>query len=239
MNAYLHVKRVADFFAALILICVLSPVFLAIAVAIKLESEGPIFYWSTRVGRGFQIFHFYKFRSMRIHADSKVQSMVSQNAYAIPAPRQSNWTTGLQLFSDNGWIDENEHLARLEAQQECPYFKVTNDPRITRVGHFIRNTSLDELPQLFNVLKGDMSLVGNRPLPLYEAVELTTDEAVQRFAAPAGISGLWQVTERGTEAISGESRKRLDNEYAKRMSFWLDLQILFKTPFAALQQTKV
>jgi lipopolysaccharide/colanic/teichoic acid biosynthesis glycosyltransferase len=176
---------------------------------------------------------------MRANADSKVQSMIGQNAYGQPQLVRSIQVEGLQLFSDHGWVNENSYLAKLEAQEQCPYFKVTNDPRITKVGHFIRNTSLDELPQLFNVLKGDMSLVGNRPLPLYEAVELTTDEAVQRFAAPAGISGLWQVTERGTEAISGESRKRLDNEYAEKINFWLDLQILLKTPLAALQQTKV
>ena len=120
-----------------------------------------------------------------------------------------------------------------------PFLKITNDPRITRIGKFIRSSSIDELPQLINVLKGDMSLVGNRPLPVYEAEHLTTDEAIYRYAAPAGITGLWQVTERGKSGVSADNRKRLDVEYAQSYSFKLDLWILFKTPVAALQQENV
>ena len=119
------------------------------------------------------------------------------------------------------------------------FVKFKNDPRITRIGHIIRNTSIDELPQLFNVLKGDMSLVGNRPLPVYEALQLTSDEAIGRFLAPAGITGLWQVTERGKENTTSDSRIRLDVEYTGKISFWLDLKILVKTPMAALQQENV
>ncbi|MEO0334303.1 MAG: sugar transferase, partial [Bacteroidota bacterium] len=110
---------------------------------------------------------------------------------------------------------------------------------ITRVGKIIRNTSIDELPQLFNVLRGDMSLVGNRPLPLYEAEKLTSDDLAKRFMAPAGITGLWQVTERGKSNTSEESRKKLDIEYAEKYSFWLDMKILLKTPLAAFQQENV
>jgi lipopolysaccharide/colanic/teichoic acid biosynthesis glycosyltransferase len=114
-----------------------------------------------------------------------------------------------------------------------------NDPRVTPVGAFLRRWSLDELPQLFNVLLGDMSLVGNRPLPLYEAEKLTQDDWVARFAAPAGITGLWQVTERGKANVSEDGRKKLDIEYARRYSLWLDLWILGRTLPAAIQKVQV
>lgn len=119
------------------------------------------------------------------------------------------------------------------------FIKIKDDPRITKLGSFLRNTSLDELPQLFNVLKGDMSLVGNRPLPLYEAQQLTSDEWSMRFLGPAGITGLWQVTKRGRSEMSDEERRQLDNDYAKRFSLWMDLKILFKTIPALAQKEKV
>ena len=119
------------------------------------------------------------------------------------------------------------------------FFKISNDPRITRVGSFLRNTSLDELPQLINVLLGDMSLVGNRPLPLYEAASLTTDQYAQRFLAPAGITGLWQIKKRGKENMSAEERINLDIDYANNNSFVYDLWIMVNTPSALMQKEKV
>ena len=119
------------------------------------------------------------------------------------------------------------------------FFKIKDDPRITRFGEFLRNTSLDEIPQLFNVLRGDMSLVGNRPLPLYEAEKLTCDQIAWRFLAPAGITGLWQITKRGKENMSPEERIALDMEYAMNNSFWLDMKILLSTFPALLQKEKV
>ena len=98
---------------------------------------------------------------------------------------------------------------------------------------------MDELPQLFNVLIGDMSIVGNRPLPLYEAEKLTDDSWSERFMAPAGITGLWQVTERGKANTSDDSRKRLDIQYARTYNFWMDIKILIKTPLAAFQHENV
>ncbi|MFC3196186.1 sugar transferase [Parapedobacter deserti] len=123
--------------------------------------------------------------------------------------------------------------------KSAAFVKIKDDPRITKFGSFLRNTSIDELPQLFNVLKGDMSLVGNRPLPLYEAQLLTSDEWAMRFLGPAGITGLWQVTKRGKGEMSDEERRKLDNDYTTNFSFWMDLKVLLKTIPALIQKEKV
>jgi lipopolysaccharide/colanic/teichoic acid biosynthesis glycosyltransferase len=119
------------------------------------------------------------------------------------------------------------------------FVKFTNDPRVTRVGKFIRKTSIDELPQLINILRGDMSIVGNRPLPLYEAELLTKDDWSGRFLAPAGLTGLWQVSKRGKAEMSDEERVDLDCAYAKDFSFWSDMKIVFKTIPAMVQEENV
>ncbi len=223
----------------------LSPLLLLVAILIKFESRGPIFYAAKRVGEGYRVFDFYKFRSMRTDADRLLEKMKMQNQYG-----EQGTTTPVTTFSweksgdgllvaDAGYISKQEWLASATAEEKKAFVKFKNDPRITRIGKFIRNSSIDELPQLVNVLKGDMSLVGNRPLPLYEAAVLTSDDSVGRFLAPAGITGLWQVTERGKANTSADSRKRLDVQYAESFSFLMDLRILFKTPLAALQQENV
>ena len=237
-------KRTIDILGAGGLLLLLSPVLITIAVLIKLESRGPIFYISQRAGQGFQVFNFIKFRSMRQDADQLVDSLQEMNQYSHEAERapvdELRSTPGGEDFTvlveDDAYLYEEE----VETSEEGgTFFKIKNDPRITRVGRFIRNTSLDELPQLFNVLRGDMSLVGNRPLPLYEAEQLTEDEAILRFAAPAGITGLWQVSKRGKGDMSEEERKALDITYAQQYNFWLDLEILWKTLPAAVQQENV
>lgn len=119
------------------------------------------------------------------------------------------------------------------------FFKALNDERITKIGRILRNTSLDELPQLINVIKGDMSLVGNRPLPLYEASTLTTDVLAERFMAPAGITGLWQVLKRGRKDVSIEERISLDINYARDNNIGRDLWILANTPKALFQKSNV
>lgn len=241
---YPIVKRFFDVLAAGALLLLLSPLFLIVAILIRLESRGPVFYAAKRVGQNYAIFDFYKFRSMRVNADQEVNKLKKNNQYQDAAPKLKVLVTteeedDIQLFSDAGWIPETVQQEKIKQEIKKPFFKVKNDPRITRVGQFIRNTSIDELPQLINVLKGDMSLVGNRPLPLYEAEKLTSDESILRFSAPAGITGLWQVTERGKSTQKESSRKELDVQYALTYSFTLDLWILFRTPLAALQQDNV
>ena len=199
-------KQIFDFIVAVIAIVVFSPVFLIIAALIKLESKGPVLYCSPRVGRGYKIFNFYKFRTMEVGADSKVHDLYHLNQY-------------------NTVTDTKSPL----------FFKVINDPRVTKLGRFLRNTSLDELPQFFNVLKGDMSIVGNRPLPLYEAETLTTDEWAKRFLAPAGITGLWQISKKSKRKMTTEERINLDIDYAAKHNFAYDLWILANTPTALLQ----
>ena len=144
------------------------------------------------------------------------------------------------LFSDDEIIEEKEFLQKQFVEQENAFVKIENDPRVTKVGRYIRKYSIDELPQLFNILKGDMSVVGNRPLPLYEAELLTSDDYIERFSAPAGLTGLWQVEKRGGKGkMSPEERKALDIQYARNMSFWLDLKIIFRTFTAFIQKESV
>jgi len=200
-------KKLFDIVVSLVAVIALSPVFLIIAAIIKLESRGPVFYCSPRVGRGYKVFKFYKFRTMIMGADTKVNDLYHLNQY-------------------NTVCDKKSPL----------FFKVTNDPRVTKVGRFLRNTSLDELPQFFNVLKGDMSIVGNRPLPLYEAETLTTDEWAKRFLAPAGITGLWQISKKANKNMSTEERIHLDINYADKHNFAYDMWILANTPTALLQK---
>lgn len=208
VNRISYWKRAFDILIATLLLIILSPVFLFIIIAIKLESKGPAIYTSKRAGRGFKVFNFFKFRTMIADAENKVGELSALNLYG----NDTSTTT---------------------------FFKIKDDPRITKVGALLRNTSLDELPQLINVLKGEMSIVGNRPLPLYEASALTTNEGAERFLAPAGITGLWQVTKRGREDMSAEERLSLDIDYARNHGFASDFRILLCTPTALFQKTNV
>jgi lipopolysaccharide/colanic/teichoic acid biosynthesis glycosyltransferase len=143
------------------------------------------------------------------------------------------------LYADNKVVCESLHKLRKSTNTGSAFVKIANDPRITKLGHFIRNMSIDELPQLWNVFIGDMSIVGNRPLPLYEAEKITTDKYSLRFMAPAGITGLWQVEKRGKGDMSESERLLLDNKYAKTHSFRNDIKLIMRTIPALFQSENV
>jgi lipopolysaccharide/colanic/teichoic acid biosynthesis glycosyltransferase len=240
-------KRLFDLLFAGAALLFLSPLFLIIAILIRLESKGPVFYYSLRVGTGYKVFRFYKFRSMFTGADAKLKNLAHLNQYKENekeeekkvAISQKEKTASPTLYMDGKQITEAEYKILKEQEDTGTFLKIKNDPRITKVGSFIRNTSIDELPQLWNVIKGDMSIVGNRPLPLYEAEKLTTDRFSMRFLAPAGITGLWQVTKRGTSEMSEEERIELDNEYARNSSLMFDIKLILRTIPALLQSEDV
>ena len=196
---YPVVKRVLDVVGALVLLVMLAPVLVAVAVAVRLDSRGPILYRAERVGRFGRRFHVLKFRSMRADAGSAAHAAFLR-----------------QLMHE---------------QTSCAVYKVPCDARITRVGALLRRTSLDELPQLWNVLRGEMSLVGPRPDVPY-AVDDYAEWMRLRLHVPPGITGLWQVS--GRSRLSLLDMYRLDVDYAKRASLRLDLVILLRTIPAVL-----
>lgn len=239
-------KRIFDIISSLSALIVLSPFLILIMVLIKLESRGPILYKSKRVGSNFYIFNFLKFRSMYIDAEERLSSYLSMNQYTKESKEKTLEVNianddiindDILLVSDDYEISEHEYLNKKKEKKDTTFFKIAHDPRVTKMGRFMRKYSIDEIPQLINILKGDMSIVGNRPLPLYEAELLTGDEYIERFIAPAGLTGLWQVERRGGEGkMSAEERKQLDIYYAHNYSIWLDCKIIFKTFFSFIQK---
>ncbi|HJD76050.1 MAG TPA: sugar transferase [Bacteroides reticulotermitis] len=243
-------KRVFDIFFSLCALICLSPLLILTALAIRLESKGQIIYKSKRVGSNYQIFDFLKFRSMYTDADKHLKDFNSLNQYKEEEEEEDIWGEDIApdtteenetlLISDDFVISEDAYIQQKNKEHSNAFVKLENDPRITKVGHIIRKYSIDELPQLINILKGDMSIVGNRPLPLYEAELLTGDDHIDRFMGPAGLTGLWQVEKRGDSGkMSAEERKELDIKYAKTFSFWLDIKIIFKTVTAFIQKENV
>ncbi|WP_209332525.1 sugar transferase [Lunatimonas salinarum] len=249
------IKRLVDIMASGIALLVLSPLFLIIGILIKLESKGPVFYYSYRVGTGYTIFKFYKLRSMQTDADAKLKNLKHLNQYSTGQPsadaadvevkeicefcEQAGSGCMQPLYDDKKMVCERLYTAQKNSNKEAAFIKIKDDPRVTKIGKFIRNTSIDELPQLWNVLKGDMSLVGNRPLPLYEAEKITTDRYALRFLGPAGITGLWQVEKRGRGEMSEDERLSLDNDYVKNFSVWFDIKIILRTIPALFQSESV
>ncbi len=248
-------KRLFDVFFAGMAFIFLSPILLIIILLLKAESRGPVFYYSLRVGTGYRVFRFFKFRSMYVDADKRLKELKHLNQYTQAAP-DADATTSAQvtlcdacisagsgcqfpLYADTDTWCEKQYIYSGKSKNNAAFVKLKDDPRITRVGKFLRNTSIDELPQLWNVLIGDMSIVGNRPLPLYEAEKLTTDKYVLRFMAPAGITGLWQVEKRGKGEMSADERLMLDNTYAQNHSFSKDIVLILKTIPALFQKESV
>jgi lipopolysaccharide/colanic/teichoic acid biosynthesis glycosyltransferase len=213
-RVYFWSKRVLDVLLSAGLLFVLFPLLLAIASLIKFDSPGPVLFIQNRVGVKrrtinnrvvweVQAFHFYKFRSMVTNADQSLHESYIRD-----------FREGRHNGSGNG-----------------TGFKLQNDYRVTRLGRILRKTSLDELPQLVNVLKGDMSLVGPRPVPIYEAA-LYADSHYERLSAVPGITGLWQT--KGRCQVPFEEMLRMDIEYVRRANFWLDTKILLLTIPAVL-----
>jgi len=243
-------KRAFDMLFSGLAILVLSPLLLATALAIRLESKGSIIYKSKRVGSNNTVFDFLKFRSMYVDADKHLKDFNTLNQYQSTETEVETkaFTDDLVfgdddqvlMVSDDFVLTEDAFISQQRTKQDNAFVKLEKDPRITKVGSIIRKFSIDELPQLINILKGDMSVVGNRPLPLYEAELLTSDEYIDRFMAPAGLTGLWQVEKRGGAGkLSAEERKNLDIRYAKEFSFWMDLSIIIRTFTAFIQKENV
>jgi exopolysaccharide biosynthesis polyprenyl glycosylphosphotransferase len=190
------IKSAFDVAVAAVLIALLAPVFLAVALVIRLDTGGPVFFRQVRVGRGGEPFRMVKFRTMHVDAEARFEAMREQN----------------------------EHAGVL--------FKIREDPRVTRAGRFLRRYSLDELPQLFNVLLGEMSLVGPRP-PLPAEVEQYPQDMRRRLVVKPGMTGLWQVS--GRSDLSWEDSIRLDLRYVENWSLTVDLVILMRTGLAVLR----
>jgi len=189
-------KRICDIVLTLAGLPLLLPVFLLTAIAIRIDSPGPVFFTQNRVGLHKRRFKMYKFRSMVTDAEERIKEL--------------------------------EHLNEASG----PNFKIKHDPRMTRVGRFIRKTSIDELPQLFNVLLGDMSLVGPRPMAIRDVELFDRGAQRKRFSVRPGITCLWQIS--GRSDLDFDDWLKLDLEYIENWSFWLDLKILFRTVYVVL-----
>ncbi len=199
------VKRLIDIVGSAMALLLLSPVFLAVALLVKLSSKGPTLFQQERLGQFGKTFTFLKFRSMYANNDRRIH----------------------QEFMKR--VIKGDHDGRAEGGRKSVY-KMTNDPRITRIGWFLRRTSLDELPQFINVLRGDMSLVGPRPPIAYECQEYDIWHRRRVLEVKPGITGLWQIG--GRSRIRFDEMVRLDLQYVRTWSLWLDLQILMQTPRA-------
>lgn len=191
---YEFVKRAFDVFCSVVALVVLSPIFLATAIAVRSDG-GPAFYSQTRIGKGSKPFKMYKFRSMCLDAENMKGSLAEYN------------------------------------EADGPVFKMKHDPRITKIGRFIRKYSIDELPQLVNILKGDMSIVGPRP-PLPEEVEQYNSYQMQRLLVTPGLTCFWQAY--GRSALSFDDWMHMDMMYIKRRSMRLDISLIVKTVFAVI-----
>ncbi len=196
-RGYFFVKRMIDVLGSLVGLLLLSPIFLYVAIKIKQEEpEGPIFFSQNRVGKNGKLFKMYKFRSMCVDAEAKLEALLQHN------------------------------------EVDGAMFKMKEDPRVTKIGQFIRKTSIDELPQFWNVLKGNMSLVGPRP-PLIREVHEYTQYDKQRLLVKPGCTGLWQVS--GRNHVGFSKMVELDIEYIQKSSVMFDLKVLMKTVWVVIK----
>jgi len=245
-------KRLFDLIVAIGGLVALSPLLLIVSAAILLESKGNVLYVTKRIGSGGRIFDYLKFRTMREDADSEsAYSSAHDNwdKYSLenlqidfekPCPNCSQLRTNTScsplIFVGTNRICEYWYSVQTKEISKARFDLLNNidDPRVTKVGKILRQTGIDRLPQLINVLKGEMSIVGNLPLPIHEAEQLSIGDMSRRFLAPAGMTGLWQVLDRQRGGdISEDDRKRLDVAYSDHFignnySFWYDFHILLK-----------
>ncbi|MCX5811507.1 MAG: exopolysaccharide biosynthesis polyprenyl glycosylphosphotransferase [Proteobacteria bacterium] len=205
------IKTLMDVFGSLVGIIIFSPLFIVIALLVKYSSPGPVFFRQERVGLFGKVFTFLKFRTMYVNEDLEIHKQFV-----------TKFISG----------QEDDSTGAEKAEKEIIY-KMKNDPRVTRTGRFLRKTSLDELPQLLNVLKGDMSLVGPRPPIPYEYEQYDVWHKGRILEFKPGITGLWQVE--GRSLTSFNEMVRLDIKYIREWSLWLDIKILFKTPLVVLK----
>ncbi len=204
------IKRMIDIVGSILALIIGAPLLLIIALAIKTTSRGPIFFRQQRIGQYGKCFTFLKFRSMHVNNDPSVHQEYVTKLIAGQAERKPANGNG----NGNG------------------VYKLTNDKRVTRVGAFLRRTSLDEVPQFLNVLKGDMSLVGPRPAIPYEVAAYQTWHRRRVLEVKPGITGLWQVN--GRSRVTFDDMVRLDLRYARAWSPWMDIKILLRTPRAVM-----
>lgn len=188
---YLFLKRTIDILGAGVGLIILSPIFILVALAIKIEDpKGKVFFAQERCGKNNKLFKMYKFRSMISNAEELLEALICEN------------------------------------EMDGPVFKIKEDPRITRVGRFIRKTSIDELPQLFNILMGDMSIVGPRPAIPHEVAEYNEYQK-QRLLVKPGLTCIWQVS--GRNSIGFDEWVDMDLEYIEKRNLWMDIKLIFKT----------
>jgi lipopolysaccharide/colanic/teichoic acid biosynthesis glycosyltransferase len=208
-HSLLVIKRAMDIFGSALLVILFAPLLLIIAVAVKMSSRGPVLFRQDRVGQYGRRFTFLKFRSMRADNDPSVHQEYVTKLIAGEAERMPSRAAGEGVY------------------------KLAQDTRVTRLGRFLRKTSLDELPQFLNVLRGDMSLVGPRPPIPYELAAYQTWHRRRLLEVKPGITGLWQVT--GRSRVKFDDMVRLDLRYAMSWSPWLDVKILARTPGAVIK----
>ena len=212
-RTYEVLKRALDLLVSVPALLLLTPLFVVIAIAVKVSSKGPVLFRQERFGRHFEPFTFYKFRSMYADSDHSVHK-----AYV------SRLIAG-RTEAGNGTGEASA------AAEKTRIFKITRDPRVTPLGRLLRRTSLDELPQLWNVLRGEMSLVGPRPCIKYE-LDQYSDWHTLRLDVKPGMTGLWQVSGRST--VGFDEMVKLDLAYVRQRSLWLDIRILLRTPLAVI-----
>ena len=197
-SPYRYIKRFMDVILATIALVVLSPIFLIIAIAIKIESKGPVFFKHTRIGKNGKIIKLYKFRSMVINAEELIKSFT---------PEQ------MKEYKEN--------------------YKLTNDPRITKIGKFLRKTSLDELPQLLNIIKGDLSIIGPRPV-VTDELEKYGANTEKFLSVTPGLTGYWAAN--GRSCTTYKQRMQMELYYIDNLSLKMDVKVFFKTIEAVIKR---